>query len=47
MAVAPATTLPDVRADFPVLAREIRGKPLCYLDSAATSQKPSSVIEAI
>jgi cysteine desulfurase/selenocysteine lyase len=46
MAVAPAT-LPDVRADFPLLAREVYGKQLCYLDSAATSQKPSSVIDAI
>ena len=31
----------DVRADFPMLAREIDGKPLVYLDSAATSQKPA------
>ena len=46
MAVAPATQ-PDVRADFPVLEREVRGRPLCYLDSAATSQKPRSVIDAI
>jgi cysteine desulfurase/selenocysteine lyase len=46
MAVAPAT-LPDVRPDFPLLAREVYGKQLCYLDSAATSQKPSSVIDAI
>jgi cysteine desulfurase/selenocysteine lyase len=46
MAVAP-TMLTDVRADFPLLEREERGKPLCYLDSAATSQKPRSVIEAI
>jgi len=46
MTVSPAT-LPDVRADFPVLEREVRGKPLCYLDSASTSQKPRSVIEAI
>jgi len=36
-----------VRADFPILATEIRGKPLTYLDNAATSQKPQSVIDAI
>ena len=35
-----------VRRDFPILARRIRGKPLVYLDNAATSQKPRSVIEA-
>ncbi len=29
-----------VRKDFPVLDREVHGKPLVYLDSAATSQKP-------
>jgi cysteine desulfurase / selenocysteine lyase len=46
MAVASAT-LPDVRADFPVLDREVRGKRLRYLDSAATSQKPHAVIDAI
>lgn len=37
----------SVRADFPILSTEIRGKPLTYLDSAATSQKPLSVINAI
>jgi cysteine desulfurase / selenocysteine lyase len=37
----------QIRADFPLLAREINGKPLVYLDSGATSQKPASVIEAI
>ena len=37
-----------VRKDFPVLTREIRpGVPLTYLDSAATSQKPNSVIQAM
>jgi cysteine desulfurase/selenocysteine lyase len=35
-----------LRADFPVLAREVHGKPLVYLDSANTSQKPRQVIEA-
>ena len=37
----------DVRGDFPILAREFDGKPLVYLDSGATSQKPSTVIEAV
>jgi cysteine desulfurase/selenocysteine lyase len=36
-----------VRADFPVLSRQINGKPLVFLDSAASSQKPLQVIEAI
>ncbi|MGH2724764.1 MAG: cysteine desulfurase [Actinomycetota bacterium] len=36
-----------VRKDFPVFEREMRGKPLAYLDSAATSQKPRQVIEAL
>src|SRR5918992_1217872 len=37
----------DLRADFPVLAREINGHPLVYLDSAATAQKPRQVIETM
>jgi cysteine desulfurase/selenocysteine lyase len=41
------TSALDVRADFPIMAREIDGRPLIYLDSAATSQKPVSVIEAM
>ena len=36
-----------VRADFPLLTREVHGKPLVYLDSANTSQKPAVVIEAV
>ncbi|CAA6679195.1 MULTISPECIES: cysteine desulfurase [unclassified Lentimonas] len=36
-----------VRTDFPILATEVRGKPLTYLDNAATSQKPLAVIEAL
>ena len=35
-----------IRADFPVLARQVRGERLIYLDSAATSQRPIQVIEA-
>jgi cysteine desulfurase/selenocysteine lyase len=37
----------DVRADFPLLQREIDGKPIVYLDSAATAQKPEAVIAAM
>jgi len=36
-----------IRADFPILKRRIGGRPLVYLDSAATSQKPKQVIDAI
>ena len=35
------------RADFPVLSREVHGKPLVYLDNAATSQKPQVVLDAL
>ncbi len=37
----------SLRDDFPALEQEIHGRPLVYLDSAATSQKPRSVIEAV
>ena len=48
MALAPA---PDfdverIRRDFPILQQQVHGKPLVYLDNAATSQKPLSVIDA-
>jgi cysteine desulfurase / selenocysteine lyase len=36
-----------IREDFPILQQTVNGKPLVYLDSAATSQKPESVIQAI
>ena len=36
-----------IRADFPILKTRMNGKPLVYLDNAATSQKPDSVIDAI
>ncbi len=36
-----------LRADFPILATTVHGKPLVYLDSAATSQKPNVVIDAV
>ena len=42
----PTMDVKAVRADFPILGRSFHGKPLVYLDSAATSQKPTAVIEA-
>ena len=39
--------LRHLRDDFPILSREVNGKPLVYLDSAATTQKPIQVIDAI
>jgi cysteine desulfurase/selenocysteine lyase len=36
-----------LRADFPILAQEIHGKPLAYLDSAVSSQKPRQVLDAL
>ncbi len=38
--------IPRIREDFPVLQRQVNGKPLIYFDNAATSQKPKVVIEA-
>lgn len=37
----------EIRRDFPILSREVYGKPLVYLDNAATTQKPREVIDAI
>jgi cysteine desulfurase/selenocysteine lyase len=39
--------LAAIRADFPILARTVRGKPLVFLDSAASAQKPRAVIRAM
>lgn len=36
-----------IRADFPILSREVHGKPLVYLDNGASAQKPNAVIEAV
>jgi cysteine desulfurase/selenocysteine lyase len=48
---APAATtafdVETVRRDFPILAREVYGKPLVYLDNGASAQKPRAVIEAV
>jgi cysteine desulfurase/selenocysteine lyase len=43
----PALDVERLRADFPILSQRVRGKPLVYLDNAATSQKPRAVIEAV
>ena len=40
-------TLPAFSRIFPILSREVHGKPLVYLDSAATTQRPVSVVEAV
>ena len=37
----------QIRKDFPILAREVNGKPLVYLDNGASSQKPEAVIDAV
>lgn len=36
-----------IRADFPILTREVNGHPLCYLDNGASAQKPQVVLDAI
>jgi cysteine desulfurase/selenocysteine lyase len=46
-ATRPAFDVAKVRADFPILAERVHGRPLVYLDSANTSQKPQSVLEAM
>src|SRR5690348_15317150 len=40
-------TAAEIRKDFPILARQVHGKPLVYLDSTSSSQKPYAVIEAM
>src|SRR5262249_23313160 len=44
---APVFDAQKVRRDFPVLHQKVHGKPLVYLDNAATTQKPLAVMEAI
>ena len=36
-----------IREEFPILARQVYGRPLVYLDSGATAQKPRAVIECV
>ena len=43
----PAFDVDKIRSEFPILFREVNGKPLVYLDSAASAQKPTPVIEAM
>jgi cysteine desulfurase/selenocysteine lyase len=46
-AKSPAYDVEAIRADFPILGREIHGKPLVYLDNGASAQKPRAVIDAV
>ncbi len=46
-ALSPVFDVARVRADFPILRREVHGKPLVYLDNAATTQKPQAVLDAL
>jgi len=43
----PPLDVEAIRSEFPVLARKVHGKPLCYLDNAASSQRPQRVIDAV
>ena len=36
-----------IREDFPILSRQVYGRPLVYLDNGATTQKPRAVVEAM
>ena len=51
MAADPSTLAPldltRIRQDFPILSRQIRGRPLVYLDNGASAQRPRAVIEAV
>ena len=47
MAINTVLNVTAIRADFPALQQQVHGRPLVYLDNAATTQKPRSVIEAI
>lgn len=42
-----AFDIDQIRAQFPILDREVNGHPLCYLDSAASAQKPNAVLDAM
>ncbi len=45
--IAPVLDVHSIRQQFPILQRQVKGKPLVYLDNAATTQKPQSVIDAL
>jgi len=44
---ASSLDIPRIRRDFPILATQVHGKPLVYLDNAATTQKPVQVLDAV
>ena len=44
---APAYDVDRIRADFPILTLKVRGRPLCYLDNAASAQKPRQVLDTM
>ena len=46
-AATPALDVARIRADFPILAEQVYGKPLTFLDTAASAQKPRAVIDAV
>jgi len=47
MPAAASYDIAKIRGDFPILAREVYGKPLVYLDNAASAQKPKAVLDAM
>ena len=47
LAESPALNIEKIRNEFPVLHQQVNGKPLIYLDNAATNQKPKRVIKAL
>jgi len=47
MTATPTLDVSKIRSDFPVLHQEVHGKPLVYLDNAATTQKPKQVIDTV
>ena len=47
VAIQEGLDIVDIRRQFPVLSREVKGKPLVYFDNAATSQKPQIVLDAL
>ena len=47
MNAVPRLNAHTLRADFPIFGQEMHGKPLAFLDSAASSQKPRQVLDAM
>ena len=47
MSTSAALDVAAIKAEFPILGRTVHGAPLVYLDSAATSQKPAAVLDAV